>query len=144
MKGLIRKECGWEFYSDKRVYGLYEGICLDSDEYATTDICFIMDESDLEKGAKFAGFVYGATFVKDPQTRHDWEKAIGEVIKLYEQRKQMPNGIARIEHAKKIAEAYLCTNEEVLDSSEVEEIKKDVTYLTRLIKEAKMIQEEEE
>lgn len=56
----------------------------------------------------------------------------------------MGNGIARIEHAKKIAEAYLCTNEEVLDISEVEEIKKDITYLTRLIEEAKTIQEKGE
>ena len=146
MCGLVLGKNGWEFHSDKRIYGLYEGMCIDSDRPTTTDLCFIMDDRDLNRDEMFVGYVWGATFIRDSNVRKDWEKAIGRIVERYEKRENMPNGIARLEHAKEIVEAYLTTNEEVIREyedngiQEIEKIKRDIEYLATLIEKAKEIQ----
>ena len=146
MKGLVYTSEGWEFESDKRRYSLYEGMCLDSERNATSDLCFIMDDRDLDRDAVFVGYVWGAEFIKHSNTRQDWENAIGRILERYEKCEHMPNGIARLNHAKEIVEAYLVTNEEIIREmdedgiGEVEKIKKDIEYLTTLIEKAKEMQ----
>lgn len=143
MSGLVQGKEGWEFHSDKRSYGLYEGKCIDSERSTTSDLCFIMDDKDLNRDVEFVGYVWGAAFIRDSNTRNEWEKAIGEIVERYEKQENMPNGIARLEHAKQIVEAYLTTNEEVIREyeengiQEIEEIKKDIEYLAILIDKAK-------
>ena len=146
MKGLVKGKEGWEFYSNKRKYSLYEGICIDSDRDVTSDLCFIMDDNDLNRDEEFVGYVWGAAFIKDPNTKKEWEEAIGEIVEWYERREHMPNGIARLEHVKEIVDAYLVTNEEVIREyeengiQEIEESKRDIEYLTTLIEKVKEMQ----
>ena len=147
MKGLVHTSEGWEFQSDKRRYSLYEGTCIQpTSPTLTSDMLFIVDNLDLDREVHFVGYLWGATFISDSNERNEWEKYIAEIIESYEAKQHMPNGIERLKHAKEIVEAYLVTNEEIIREMDedgiekVEEIKKDIDYLTTLIEKAKEMQ----
>lgn len=144
MKGLVHTSDGWQYHSDKRIYSLYEGIDIQSLSGLRSDLLFIMDDLDNNRDVEFVGYLWGADFIRDPNCRKEWESKIAEMVEWYEGAQKFPNGIARLEHTRKIVEAYLITNESVMheeeeDIKEVEEIKKDLEYLTRLISKAKEI-----
>ena len=141
MRGLIKNGLGeWRYETESRTYSLLEGKCIGSNQ--TSGVLFILDDDNGTEFINQVGFMY---MVGD--SIGECESYIKEMIEQYEKREHMPNGIARLEHAKEVIQGYLTTNEEVLRELEkedyyikVEDVKKDIEYLTKLIEKAKEIQ----
>lgn len=142
MSGLVKTPEGWEYQSEKWRYSLYEGETIESQGAFSSDLLFIMDDCYLEREPELVGWLWGASFVRDPKQRGEWEKNIAEFVNRYENKANLPNGLKRMEHIQTIVQAYLETNEEVMqyeeeDRQEVIKIKEDIEYLKLLIERIK-------
>ena len=141
MRGLVHTTDGWEYHSDNRKYSLYEGISIESQSQLSSDLLFIMDDLDVDRNVEMVGYLWGADFIRQPSYRNEWEKHIQELVERYESREHMPNGIERLEHARKYVKGYYdFFDDGSIEEKELKEIEKDIEYLTTLIEKAKEMQ----
>ena len=74
---------GLYYQTEKRKYNLYEGKGIKADTETTSDIIFIMDDTDTNRAAKIVSFVYGASVLDN-----DIKKHIERIVADYEEKEK--------------------------------------------------------
>lgn len=74
---------GLYYQTEKRKYNLYEGKTIKGDIEKTSDIIFIMDDTDTNRAAKLVSFVYGASVLDN-----DIKKHIERIVADYEEKEK--------------------------------------------------------
>jgi len=133
-KYIYTEKDGYDYISDTGlVYELLEGKSVFGE--STSDIMFMIfsDKDAVFNGIEYVGFVYGATFMNDESFRNevletlnryanDYEKEHPEVVEYYSK-------CYMFKEIQKTVRKYLIENNEILNESEIEKIKKQIEFL---------------
>lgn len=81
---LKKDKEGFYFETEKGRYSLLEGTTIGGDKQYTSDILFIMDDTDEDGPSKLVTFWAGASELEDDRFRDEYVKDLAKLISEYE------------------------------------------------------------
>lgn len=88
---LKKDKEGFYFQTEKGKYSLLEGMTIGGEDSCSSDILFIVDDTDITKPVKIVGFLYGAfqlTGSRWADDNSDYIDSISRIIEVYENGEQ--------------------------------------------------------
>lgn len=83
---LKKNKEGFYFETEKNRYSLLEGTTIGGEQQYTSDILFIMDDTNQDEPTKLVAFWMGASELEDEAYRDEYVKDIARLIREYEER----------------------------------------------------------